>query len=156
MTKSGQQEGAVPEDAEISGKQLERLGRRSSDNGRRVNGSRREMRPSMEARWRKLDISALQVCLIWPELSNRCSNDLAAFQFISLKSRRLGLLKPDQVELWCSHRNRSERKQAMMCRSYVAHIVYWTDHHPTESSVPLVEKLKTLKLPSKLPRCGQM
>ena len=45
----------------MSEKQLERLGRRSSDNGRRVNGSRREMRPSMEARWRKLDISALQV-----------------------------------------------------------------------------------------------
>lgn len=57
----GRQDGAVPEDSEMSSKQLERLGRRSSDNGRRVNGSRREMRPSMEARWRKLDISALQV-----------------------------------------------------------------------------------------------
>ena len=63
---SGQQEAAVPEDAEMSGKQLERLGRRSSDNGRRMNGSRREMRPSMEARWRKLDISALQVLFSWP------------------------------------------------------------------------------------------
>ena len=58
---SGEQEAAVPEDSEVSGKQLEKLGRRSSDSGRRVNGSRREMRPSMEARWRKLDISALQV-----------------------------------------------------------------------------------------------